>query len=108
MLQRTGKVRAIDVAGYLGFAKTSVSHGLQLLRENGFLTRDRQGYLYLTETGQKEAEKIHARHCFFVQWLTEAGIDRETAERDACRMKHAISEESFGKLVSHTNQYSSS
>ncbi|MDE7244234.1 MAG: metal-dependent transcriptional regulator [Oscillospiraceae bacterium] len=97
--KRLGKVRAIDVTRYLGFAKTSVSHGLRLLRLSGLLTRDAEGYLYLTENGQKTAEKIYARHCFFAQWLTEAGVDPETAERDACRMEHAISEESFRKLM---------
>ena len=73
--QRMGQVRAIDVSQYLGYAKTSVSHGLRLLRQGGFLTRDADGYLYLTEIGQ------------------------ETAEKDACRMEHAISEESFRKLM---------
>ena len=99
LTKRIGRIRAIDVAGYLGFAKTSVSHGLRLLRENGFLARDEEGYIYLTETGLEEAEKIYARHCFFTRWLTGAGIDPETAVRDACRMDHAISEESFRQLT---------
>ena len=97
--QRIRQVRAIDVAKYLGFAKTSVSHGLGLLRQGGFLTRDSEGYLCLTELGQKTAEKVYAKHCFFTQWLMSAGIDPETAEQDACRMEHAISEESFRKLM---------
>ena len=97
--QRIGQVRAIDVAKYLGFAKTSVSHGLLLLRQGGFLTRDPEGYLGLTELGREMAEKVYTRHCFFTQWLTGAGVDPETAEKDACRMEHAISEESFRKLM---------
>lgn len=101
---RIGKVRAIDVAQYLGFAKPSVSHGLRLLREGGFLTRDAEGYMDLTEAGKELAEKIYAKHCFFTQWLTQAGIDPETAERDACRMEHAISEESFQKLIEALNE----
>ncbi len=56
--QRLKVVRAIDVAQYLGFAKTSVSHGLRLLRLGGFLTRDAEGYLFLTQTGQEMAKKI--------------------------------------------------
>ncbi len=97
--QRMNQVRAIDVAQYLGYAKTSVSHGLRLLRQGGFLTRDVDGYLHLTETGQETAEKIYAKHRFFAQWLVEAGVAPDTAEKDACRMEHAISEESFQKLV---------
>lgn len=102
--QRMGQVRAIDVAQYLGFAKTSVSHGLRLLRQGGFLTRDADGHLYLTEAGQETAEKIYARHRFFTQWLIEAGVDPDTAEKDACRMEHAISEESFRKLMQALEQ----
>ena len=97
--QRMGQVRAIDVAQYLGFAKTSVSHGLRLLRQGGFLTRDAGGYLYLTEVGRETAEKIYAKHRFFTQWLIEAGVAPDTAEKGACRMEHTISEESFRKLM---------
>ena len=98
---RMRQVRAIDVAQYLGFAKTSVSHGLRLLRQGGFLTRDPSGYLYLTEVGRETAEKIYEKHRFFTQWLIEAGA----AEKDACRMEHAISEESFGKLMQALNHF---
>ena len=93
------QVRAIDVARYLGYAKTSVSYGLKLLRQGGFLTRDADGYLYLTEIGQETAEKIYAKHLFFTQWLIKAGVAPDTAEKDACCMEHAISEESFRKLL---------
>ena len=97
--QRMGRVRAIDVSQYLGYAKTSVSHGLRLLRQGGFLARDADGYLYLTEVGQEAAEKIYAKHRFFTQWLIKAGVAPDIAEKDACRMEHAISEESFQKLM---------
>ena len=99
MGHRIGQVRAIDVAQYLGYAKTSVSHGLRLLREGGFLTRDQDGFLYLTEVGRETAEKIYAKHRFFTQWLIKAGVSPDTAEKDACRMEHAVSEESFLKLM---------
>ena len=97
--KRMERVRAIDVSQYLGFAKTSVSHGLLLLRQGGFLTRDAGGYLYLTGIGQEVAEKIYAKHRYFTQWLIHAGVAPETTEKDACRMEHAISEESFHKLM---------
>lgn len=97
--QRMRQVRAIDVAQYLGYAKTSVSHGLRLLREGGLLTRDEAGYLYLTESGREAAERIYARHRFFAGWLMQAGVAPDTAEKDACRMEHAISEESFRRLM---------
>lgn len=102
--QRMSHVRAIDVSQYLGYAKTSVSHGLRLLRQGGFLIRDENGYLFLTDVGQKTAEKIYAKHRFFAQWLIESGVDPDIAETDACRMEHAISEESFRKLMQALEQ----
>ena len=73
MGHRVGQVRAIDVAQYLGYAKTSVSHGLRLLREGGFLTRDQDGFLYLTDIGRETAEKIYAKHRFFYPVAHQGG-----------------------------------
>ena len=56
------------------------------------------GVLHLTDVGQEVAEKIYERHPFFTQWLIDAGIDPETAERDACRMEHTINQKSFEQL----------
>lgn len=97
--QGKSQVRAIDVAHYLGYAKTGVSHGLRLLRQGGFLSRDADGYLYLTEAGRDMAERICAKHRFFTGWLIRAGVAPDIAEKDACRMEHAISEESFQCLM---------
>ena len=97
--QRMDQVRAIDVAQSLGYAKTSVSHGLRLLRQGGFLTRDADGYLYLTEVGRETAEKICAKHRFFTQWLIEAGVAPDTAEKDTGLKEHTISEENFRKRM---------
>lgn len=44
------------------------------------------------------AEKIYERHQFFTEQLVAAGVDRETAEQDACRIEHVISDTSFQKL----------
>ena len=52
----------------------------------------------LTTKGKEVAEKIYERHRFFTKRLIAAGVDPKTAEKDACRLEHAISEESFQKL----------
>ncbi len=59
---------------------------------------DKDGFLHLTDIGREIAEKIYERHRFFTEQLVAAGVDQETAEQDACRIEHAISEESFQKL----------
>lgn len=59
---------------------------------------NQDGFLYLTEQGQSHAEKIYERHQFFTKQLIAAGVDEVTAEQDACRIEHAISDTSFRKL----------
>ncbi len=93
-----GMVRSIDLARHMGYSKPSISHAVSVLRDGGFLTMDEDGFLHLTDIGREVAEKIYERHQFFTEQLVAAGVDRETAEQDACRIEHAISEESFHKL----------
>lgn len=96
--QKQGMVRSVDLARHMGYSKPSISHAVGLLRDGGFLTVDRDGFLHLTVVGREVAEKIYERHLFFTEQLIAAGVDQETAEQDACRMEHAISEKSFRKL----------
>lgn len=98
---RLSVVRSIDVADYMGFSKASVSYAVSALQSGGFLTRESGGELCLTDIGEKVAEKIYARHCFFMEKLVAAGVDPETANLEACRMEHAISTDSFEKLKKH-------
>ena len=91
-------VRSVDLARHMGFSKPSISHAVGVLRDGGLLTMDKDGFLHLTVEGRKIAERIYERHRFFTQWLIEAGIDPETAEQDACRMEHTVSQESFEQI----------
>lgn len=102
--QEKGMVRSVDLARHMGFSKPSISHAVGVLRDGGFLTMDKGGFLHLTDIGREVAEKIYERHLFFTQQLIAAGVDRETAEQDACRIEHAISETSFEKLKEQAKQ----
>ena len=101
--QKHGMVRSVDLARHMGYSKPSISHAVGVLRDGGFLMIDPDGFLHLTDVGQEVAEKIYERHQFFTQWLIGAGIDPETAERDACRMEHGISQTFFEQI---RNMYS--
>ena len=91
-------VRSVDVARHMEVTKPSVCHAVATLRDGGFLTMDEDHFLHLTDVGREVAEKIYERHCFFIEQLIAAGVDLETAERDACRIEHVISEETFRRL----------
>ena len=96
--KENGMVRSIDVARHLGVSKPSVCHAVATLKEGGFLTMDEDFSLHLTDVGREVAEKTYEKHCFFSRLLVEAGVEPKTAEQDACRMEHVISENSFRQL----------
>ena len=93
-----GMVRSVDVARHMDVSKPSVCHAVAVLQEGGFLIMDEDHFLHLTEVGKKIAGKIYERHCFFTDRLIEAGVDPKTAEADACRIEHVISDETFRRL----------
>ena len=93
-------VRSVDIADELGFKKSSVSVAMKNLREKNHITVTPEGYIYLTESGQKIADMIYERHEFLSSWLISR-VDPETATSDACRIEHVISPESFAAIKSH-------
>ena len=104
--QKGGSVRSVDLARYMGYSKASISHAMKTLRAGKFLVVDKNGALCLTATGRMAAEKVYERHRFFTEQLIAAGVDRETAEQDACQIEHAISDRSFQKLKEKAQQTS--
>ena len=106
MQKKKGMVRSVDLARHMGFSKPSISHAVGVLKKKGLLTVDADGYLHLTDAGRGVAEKIYERHLFFTKQLVAVGVDQETAERDACRIEHAISEEAFQKLKASVEKQS--
>ncbi len=101
--QRKGYVRSIDIAHELGFTKPSISRAMSILRENGYITMDdKNGQILLTEKGREKAERVYERHCLITRYFTDVlGVSPETADADACRIEHIISEESFNRMKIH-------
>jgi Mn-dependent DtxR family transcriptional regulator len=98
-------VRSIDVANELGYTKPSVSRAVKLLKEQGYILVQTNGAIELTKKGLEMANQIYERHLtitkFFVGVL---GVDPETAEKDACRIEHIISPETFEKIKEKAGQ----
>ncbi|MGN1197564.1 MAG: metal-dependent transcriptional regulator [Acetatifactor sp.] len=93
--KRLPVVRAVDIVSELGYRKSSVSTALKNLREKEYITVEHHGYIYLTERGKDIAAAIYERHEWFTKWLISLGVDETTASKDACRIEHALSRESF-------------
>lgn len=96
--ERKPDVRSIDIAAELEFTKPSVSVAMKKLRENGYILMDDDGYITLTESGMAIAEKVYERHKFLSVFLKQIGVDPQVASKDACRIEHVISAETFEKL----------
>ena len=106
--QKSDEVRAIDVGDYLGYSKPSVSRALGLLTDDGYISRDEDSFISLTETGEKRAKTIYERHTVLTDMFMRLGVDIETATEDACRIEHYISDTTFNAIKEHMLKYSRS
>lgn len=98
LLKERGSVRSIDVCEHMGYSKPSVSRAMGILKNAGYITVDRHGYITLTDTGLAVAEKMYERHTLLTDLLVRLGVDRETAADDACKIEHHISETTFDAI----------
>ena len=96
--KKLANVRSIDVANHMNYSKPSVSRGVGILKEDGYVIMDDSGFLTLTQAGKAIAEKIYERHLLLSDILERIGVTPETAVKDACRIEHVISDETFEKL----------
>ena len=101
----SSSVRSIDVAESMGYSKPSVSRAVGLLKKDGYLLMDDNGFLRLTELGSDTAEKIYERHRILTAALKALGVDEESAAEDACRIEHVISDKSLAAIKAHMKQY---
>lgn len=101
-----GLVRSIDIVHHMAFTKPSVSRAMGLLRENGYITIDKEGWIELTDSGHAIAQSMYERHQLVTQWLISLGVTPKVAAEDACRIEHYISQETFEKLKAHIAQIS--
>ena len=104
LTQNSNTVRSIDIAEAMGYTKPSVSRAVGLLKRDGYLATDKDGFLVLTTTGHAVAEKIYERHHVLTAALKALGVDQDTAAEDACRMEHVISDSTFAAIKEHLNR----
>ena len=101
MKEKHGYIRSIDIAEYLGVTKPSVTYTTKRLKENGYITMDKDGLITLTDSGMEIASKVLDRHKTLTDFLVSIGIDMETAEADACKMEHDISQNTYEAICTY-------
>lgn len=102
--ERLPVVRSVDIANELDFKKSSVSIAMKNLREKKHITMTSAGYIFLTDEGRTIAEMIYERHKLLSKCLEKLGVDKDTADKDACRIEHVISIESFEAIKRYTSK----
>jgi len=96
--EQLGKVRSIDIVYKLGYSKPSISIAMKKLREKGLVNMDADGYITLTDEGLKIARHTYTRHKVLTCFFENIGVNPKTAENDACKIEHDISDETFKRL----------
>ena len=103
--QKQGHVRSVDISEYMGYSKPSVSRAVGLLKNGGYILVDKEGLITLTDSGLDIARKILERHTVLTNLLIRLSVSPEIAAADACKIEHALSDESFEAIKNHLNQH---
>ena len=105
LTKKNGSVRSVDIAEYMGYSKPSISRAMGLLKDGDFIKIAKDGSIALTRAGIAVAEKIYERHTLLSNLLIRLGVSEETASEDACKLEHAISDESFEAIKKFITEY---
>ncbi|MBO7543868.1 metal-dependent transcriptional regulator [bacterium] len=88
-------VHAVDVSRAMGYSKPSVSVALKRLKNQGYIDVDGFDHIILLPEGERIAKEVYERHEVLSAVFMELGVSEETAIKDACKIEHVISKETF-------------
>lgn len=103
--KKIANVRSIDIVNHTGYTKPSISRAINLLKQDNMVIVDDNGYITLTPEGEALAIKIYERHNILTQLFEKLGVSPETADSDACKIEHVISDETFERIKEHLLEY---
>lgn len=103
--KKIANVRSIDIVNHTGYTKPSISRAINLLKQDNMVIVDDNGYITLTPKGEALAIKIYERHNILTQLFEKLGVSPETADSDACKIEHVISDETFERIKEHLLEY---
>lgn len=100
VLKEHGACRNADVSSRLGVSKSSTCIAIKKLEQDGLVEKD-EWRILLTKKGRILAENLYEKDLFFSSLFKQIGVSEKVAERDACMIEHAISEETYSKLKNY-------
>ena len=100
-----GMARVSDVRDMLGVKTPSVTGAMKALMQGGYVKHEPYSGILLTSKGRRAAEDVKKRHAILSRFLTQVlGVNPKTADMDACKMEHAVSKETLGKLHAYLHK----
>ena len=103
--QQQNEVHAVDICAYLSYSRPTVSIVLRQMREHGLVIVNEDNHIFLTDEGHAIASRIFERHQALTEALCALGVSRETALRDACKIEHDLSDETFEAIKRHMSRF---
>ena len=98
LTQKSDSVRSIDICEHMGYSKPSISRAVGILKNAGYITVDKNGYITLTDNGKLIAQKTYERHSILKSLFVKIGVSEDIASEDACKIEHVISDEVFDAI----------
>jgi len=92
------EVHAADVCAYLDYSRPTVSVVVRQLRDQGYLDINEENHITLTAQGREIAERMYERHNLLAELLISIGVPEKIAFRDACKIEHDLSKETFDRI----------
>ena len=102
--EKNQTVISLDIANSMNYSKASVSRAMKNLRENGYILVDQNGAITLTDKGYEIASRIYERHKTIAKVLMMLGVSEENAYKDACKIEHDLSEETYSAVKKHMEE----
>jgi Mn-dependent DtxR family transcriptional regulator len=97
-IEGKGEARTSDISSFLGHKPSSVTEMLEKLSERGLIRHEKYGGILLTPRGKEIAEEVSGRHKTLARFLELLGVDRKTAEIDACKIEHVVDPKSMRRI----------
>ena len=104
--EKNGYIRSVDIAGFLGVTKPSVSNAMKRLREEGYIEMNRSGFITVFFFNDTATTEIYTRHKKLTDFFVALGVNEEVAEDDACKIEHDLSDETFEAICNHIEKFS--
>ena len=96
--QEKGEIKSIDIATKLGVSKPAVNKAMNELNNLNLIEKSNYSNIIMTEEGRKLAKKVYDKHILVYNFLLKIGVNKETAEKDCCKIEHVISQETVNCL----------